>query len=148
MDDTCYVREVVRTLIFPLKPPMLEITIPLGSILTQSHVPITNAQECMTACLTTACRTASVLSLVLYGCRLGFSTTVQNVSAQHTGGLTFRCHGTRAAQGYQDDQSILFDLHREHSCPAYGQPDPSSGPHKPAHPSPAQHSWVCRSPRL
>lgn len=35
-DDTCYVREVVRTLIFPLKPPMLEITILLGSTLTQS----------------------------------------------------------------------------------------------------------------
>lgn len=39
-NDTCYVREVVRTLIFPLKPPMLEITIPLGSILTKSHVPL------------------------------------------------------------------------------------------------------------
>lgn len=71
----------------------------------------------MAECVTSACWESLVLSLVLDGCRLGFSTTMQNVSAQHTCGLTFRCHGTRAAQGYQDDNSILLDLDREHSCP-------------------------------
>ena len=38
-DDTCYVREVVRALASQPTSPVLDITIPLGSTLTQSRVP-------------------------------------------------------------------------------------------------------------